>query len=137
MGHPSVDGRVSADAARVIKVLAIGNSFSEDAVEQYLYELAAAQGDSLVIGNAYIGGCSIDQQWSNAQTGKPEYSYRKIVGGKTATRQNVALDDIIADEQWDIISLQQASHFAGLPYTFANLQRLKDHVLSICPNRGH
>ena len=62
---------VSADAARVIKVLAIGNSFSEDAVEQYLYELAAAQGDSLVIGNAYIGGCSIDHQWSNAQTGKP------------------------------------------------------------------
>ena len=85
--------------------------------------------------SAYIGGCSIDQQWSNAQTGKPEYSYRKIVGGKTATRQNVALDDIIADEQWDIISLQQASHFAGLPYTFANLQRLKDHVLSICPNK--
>ena len=44
--------------AKVIKVLAIGNSFSQDAVEQYLYELAAAQGDSLVIGNAYIGGCS-------------------------------------------------------------------------------
>ncbi|MDE6646879.1 MAG: DUF4886 domain-containing protein, partial [Prevotella sp.] len=42
---------------KVIKVLAIGNSFSEDAVEQYLYELAAAQGDSLVIGNAYIPGC--------------------------------------------------------------------------------
>ena len=28
--------------AKVIKVLAIGNSFSQDAVEQYLYELAAA-----------------------------------------------------------------------------------------------
>ena len=47
--------------AKTIKVLAIGNSFSEDAVENYLYELAAAQGDSLVIGNAYIGGCSIDR----------------------------------------------------------------------------
>ena len=126
---------VSADAARVIKVLAIGNSFSEDAIEQYLYELAAAQGDSLVIGNAYIGGCSIDRHWSNAQTGKPEYRYRKIVGGKTVTRHHVALDDIIADEQWDIISLQQASHFSGLPYTYANLQRLKDHVLAICPNK--
>ena len=40
--------------AKVIKVLTIGNSFSQDAVEQYLYELAAAQGDSLIIGNAYI-----------------------------------------------------------------------------------
>ena len=45
---------VMGSGKRVIKVLAIGNSFSEDAVEQYLYELAAAQGDSLVIGNAYL-----------------------------------------------------------------------------------
>ena len=43
-------------SAKVIKVLAIGNSFSEDAVEQYLYEMARAQGYSLVIGNAYISG---------------------------------------------------------------------------------
>ena len=35
---------VMGSGKRVIKVLAIGNSFSEDAVEQYLYELAAAQG---------------------------------------------------------------------------------------------
>ena len=34
--------------AKVVKVLAIGNSFSQDAIEQYLYELARAQGDSLV-----------------------------------------------------------------------------------------
>ena len=47
--------------AKVLKVLAIGNSFSQDAVEQYLYELAAAQGDSLIIGNAYIGGCPIER----------------------------------------------------------------------------
>ena len=31
---------------RVVRLFSIGNSFSEDAVEQYLYELAAAQGDS-------------------------------------------------------------------------------------------
>ena len=49
---------ITADA-KVVKVLAIGNSFSQDAVEQYLYELAAAQGDSLVIGNAYIGGAPL------------------------------------------------------------------------------
>ena len=32
----------SKPADNIIRVLAIGNSFSEDAVEQYLYELAAA-----------------------------------------------------------------------------------------------
>ena len=55
---------------KVIKVLAIGNSFSEDAVEQYLYELAASQGDSLVIGNAYIGGCSLEMHLDNLKTSR-------------------------------------------------------------------
>ena len=124
----------TADACRVIRVLAIGNSFSEDAVEHYLYELAAAQGDSLVIGNAYIGGCSIDRHWANAQAAKPEYRYRKIVGGHTTTRKNVDLATIIRDDQWDIITLQQASHFSGLPYTYAHLQHLKDYVLATSTN---
>lgn len=124
----------SADAGKVLKVLAIGNSFSEDAVEQYLYELAAAQGDSLVIGNAYIGGCSIDRHWSNAQSRKKEYRYRKIIGGKTVTRKSVDLASIIRDDQWDIISLQQVSYLTGMPYSFGNLSNLKDYVLKTCTN---
>ena len=37
-----------------IRILAIGNSFSEDAIEQYLYELALEGGDNLIIGNASL-----------------------------------------------------------------------------------
>ena len=68
---------VSLPAQKVLKVLAIGNSFSVDAIEQNLYELAHAQGDSLVIGNAYIGGCTIDRHWENTYNGKTDYSYRR------------------------------------------------------------
>ena len=39
----------------VIRILAIGNSFSQDAVEQYLYELFDAAGIKVIIGNMYIG----------------------------------------------------------------------------------
>ena len=39
-----------------IKVLAIGNSFSQDAVEQYLHELGEAEGITMIIGNMFIGG---------------------------------------------------------------------------------
>ena len=38
----------------VVRILAIGNSFSQDAVEQYLYELFDAAGTKVVIGNMYI-----------------------------------------------------------------------------------
>lgn len=43
-----------ADDDGVVKVLAIGDSFSEDAIENYLYDLASAENISMVIGNLYI-----------------------------------------------------------------------------------
>ena len=49
------------------RVLTIGNSFSQDAVEQYLYELAEAAGQDLVIGSMVIGGCDLDKHWTNMQ----------------------------------------------------------------------
>lgn len=127
---------MGAQAGKVIRVLAIGNSFSEDAIEQNLYELARSQGDSLVIGNAYIGGCSIDRHWSNAQSQKAEYRYRKIIGGKTVTLNDVPLSKIITDDDWDVISLQQASHFSGLPETYGHLTDLKRYVLGTATNKN-
>ena len=120
--------------AKLVKVLAIGNSFSQDAVEQYLYELAAAQGDSLVIGNAYIGGCSIDTHYDNLINKKPAYVYRKVVGGVRAVRNKVTLQSIIRDEQWDIITLQQASQLSGISSSFSNLAQLKRLILSYTSN---
>ncbi len=46
-------------AGETIKVLAIGNSFSEDAVEQNLHELTVADGCQMIVANMYIGGCSL------------------------------------------------------------------------------
>ena len=120
--------------ARVLRVLAIGNSFSQDAVEQYLYELAAAQGDSLIIGNAYIGGCSIDRHYDNLKTGKAEYEYRKVVRGIRSNHKRADLRSIIRDEQWDIISLQQASPLSGVLTSYANLAQLKRLVQSYTSN---
>ena len=120
--------------ARVIKVLAIGNSFSQDAVEQYLYELAHAQGDSLIIGNAYIGGCSIDRHFDNLKTGKAEYEYRKVIGGVRSNKKNADLKSIIRDEQWDLITLQQASPLSGILTSYINLAQLKRLVQSYTTN---
>lgn len=40
--------------AATLRILAIGNSFSQDAVEQNLYEICAAAGQQVIIGNMYI-----------------------------------------------------------------------------------
>lgn len=120
--------------AKLIKVLAIGNSFSEDAVEHYLFELARAQGDSLIIGNAFIPGCSIDRHDANLAGDSARYEYRKVVGGIRYVRRGWTLKDIICNEQWDIISLQQASQLSGIPSSFIHLGKFKRQVESYATN---
>lgn len=100
---------------RIIKVLAIGNSFSEDAAESYLDDLARGGGVKMIIGNMYIGGCSLERHWNNAMDNQADYSYRKIdVTGKKVVEEKKTLEDAIADEDWDYITFQQASHFSGV-----------------------
>lgn len=120
--------------AKTIRVLAIGNSFSQDAVEQNLYELAKAQGDSLVIGNAYIAGCSIERHYTNLKKDTAAYDYRKVVGGVKAKRFKATLKSIIRDEHWDLITFQQASPLSGQADTFVFLLSLKRLVQTYASN---
>ncbi len=98
----------------IIKVLAIGNSFSDDALEHYLYELASTAGKKIVIGNLYIGGAPIGLHLKNAHNNLKAYSYRKInVDGKKNKTEQVSIEEALADDNWDYISLQQASPLSG------------------------
>lgn len=98
----------------VLRILAIGNSFSEDALENYLYDLAKAENKQIIIGNMYIGGASIELHVNNAKANKAAYSYRKVgLDGKKVTTKDVSILTAIQDEPWDYISLQQASPLSG------------------------
>ena len=121
-------------SAKVIRVLAIGNSFSEDATAQYLYELGAAQGDSLIIGNAYIGGCTIDRHLDNLRKTKYDYQYQKTTGEGRTIEHQVELRRIILDEPWDYITLQQASQLSGVAKSYDNLAALKRAVMLLATN---
>ena len=115
--------------AKEIKILAIGNSFSADAVEQNLYELAAAGGDTLIIGNLYIGGCSLERHFLNSLNDTAIYSYRKIVKGVKTETNYYRLTSAIKDEDWDYITFQQASPLSGIYKSyFPFLTDLKSYV---------
>ena len=99
---------------KVLKILAIGNSFSEDGIENYLYDLAKADGQKIIIGNMYIGGASVELHVKNSREDKASYAYRKIgPDGKKVNTKEVSISKAIADEDWDYISLQQASPYSG------------------------
>ncbi len=108
---PMADGKLC--------ILAIGNSFSQDAVEQYLWNLFDAEGIEVIIGNMYIGGCTLETHWKLAQSGEGKYNYRKVVDGTKTDTPNHALASALADEPWDIVTLQQASGKSGEYNTYS------------------
>lgn len=121
---------------KTIKILAIGNSFSQDAAESYLDDLAKADGVKLIVANMYIGGCPLDKHWDNASNNKAAYSYRKITNGDTVTIENQTLANAIKDEKWDYITFQQASPLSGISTSFfPYLTQLTQYVKNLSTNQ--
>ncbi len=120
----------------ILKVLAIGNSFSDDAVEHFLYDLAKADNKKIIIGNMYIGGAPVSLHVKNADSNKKAYSYRKInLDGEKNITKEVSLAEALKDEAWDFISLQQASPLSGkYDVIMKDLPKLISYVQSLAPN---
>ena len=101
-----------------LRILAIGNSFSADAVEQNLWELLDAAAIPAVIGNIYAPGSYLAHHWNRAVGGDAEYRYFKRTKEGSSTLENQTLLQGLQDERWTIISLQQASDLSGLYDTY-------------------
>lgn len=98
----------------MLKILAIGNSFSCDATA-YLKEICSCGGISDVfIHNMAIGGCSLERHLNELNSGA--YSYTLEINGKGA--RLAALAEEINAYDWDIITLQQVSHYSGMQETY-------------------
>ncbi|RYY13405.1 MAG: DUF4886 domain-containing protein [Chitinophagaceae bacterium] len=127
--EPKADG--------ILRILAIGNSFSADAVENHLYDIAKAAGVKVIIGNIAIAGGQLDAHVSNWETKAKVYDYVKIMsdGTKTTTTGN-ALEAAVIDEHWDYISFQQVSQNSGrFAIIKASLPKLYDYVKAKVSNR--
>lgn len=128
---------VAASAAQrdTVKILAIGNSFSEDAVEEHLSDLARAEGLDVIICNMYIGGCSIERHVRNLRGNIADYRYRKIdPQGKMTEVKGYALETVLAEEDWDYVSVQQSSPYSGLPESYVLLPELVNYVRERVPS---
>lgn len=98
----------------MINILAIGNSFSQDATH-YLHQIAEADGVETKVVNLYIGGCSLERHWANVQSGAKDYLYE--LNGKS-TERYVSVQEALQEEKWDYIVTQQASHDSGWAETY-------------------
>ncbi len=129
------DSRTEAiPATKTLKVLAIGNSFSSDATE-YLWDIAKDGGvEKIIIGNLYIGGCALDKHYSNIKANSGAYTYYKNTNGKWTNTSGVSVLRGLQDEEWDIVTVQQASGSSGVENTYSPLPKILDFIAENEPN---
>ena len=98
----------------MIKLLAIGNSFSQDAMF-YLHDIAKTDGIDLKTVNLYIGGCSLETHWNNIESDASAYDYE--LNG-TDTGRKTSIKEALQEDDWDYVILQQVSGYSGLIDTY-------------------
>ncbi len=97
-----------------MKVLSIGNSFSEDA-QAYLHKLALECGIEIDSVNLFIGGCSLVTHYNNIMENKVAYMVEE---NGVRTEKWASVSSALDNEIYDIITLQQASSSSGMPQTY-------------------
>ncbi len=116
-------------AGRTVKVLAVGNSFSANALT-YPKSLAAASGNTLIAANAMIGGCDLERHMRHADAYEkdPADPEGHPYPGKKS------LKELLTQEQWQIVTIQQASPKSFKPETFQpHADRLIQYIRKHAP----
>lgn len=97
-----------------MNILAIGNSFSEDAT-RYLHQIARADGERINVVSLYIGGCSLERHYRNMLSDGRAYELQ-YNGQKTGFP--VSLSEALLNREWDVVTIQQQSSRSASKETF-------------------
>lgn len=114
-----------------MKILSIGNSFSQDA-QRYLHCLARQDGEELKTVNLFISGCPLQRHYLNMLDDNAAYDF-EFNGEKTGIK--VSIRQALVSDDWDFITLQQASPFSGRYKTYSPyIEALAEYVRKYCPH---
>ncbi len=113
-----------------MKILSIGNSFSMDA-QRYLARIARARGVKMKTVNLYIGGCTLRTHYLNMLNDARAYDFQ-FCGESTGIK--ISIREALSSDDWDYITLQQASHQSFNYDTYTPyIEALSEYVRKYCP----
>ena len=115
--------------AKAVKVLAVGNSFSGNALT-YFKDIVAASGHQVLATNAMIGGCDFERHMRHADAfeANPDDPGGRPYPGKKS------LKDLLTAQKWDFVTIQQASPKSFKPETFQpHVSRLVAYIKKHAP----
>lgn len=121
---------------KAISILAIGNSFSQDAME-YLNPMLKELGyETIRLTNLFVSGCSLKTHAENFKEDKAAYTVYSLdaEGNMVAAAELGKASSSLEPDNWDFITVQQASGESGIASSYG--QDLDDVVAGIrayCP----
>ncbi len=113
-----------------MNILAIGNSFSEDAM-RYLHDMAKKDGENITTINLFIGGCSLRRHYLNVLNNTCAYN---LVFNGNPTDVSVSIEQVLSSREWDCVTLQQASPVSFNKETYEPyISYISNYVKKYCP----
>lgn len=123
--------RAASSDDGVLRILAIGNSFSDDAMEYHPALLENLQVDDVHLARLYVGGCSLQQHAQFYRNNESPYTYTTSQAGENRwveQKEKMSLKAALAQGEWDIITLQQQSGHSGI---FSSFEPHLDFLIKI------
>lgn len=102
---------------QTLRILAIGNSFSDDGMEHLPALLADMGVENVELARLYVGGCSLEQHTNFYTKGEAAYDFYHSAAGENRwikSEKKVTMQYALEMGDWDIITLQQVSGKSGL-----------------------
>lgn len=114
-----------------MKILSIGNSFSQDS-QRYLHRLAKHNGVAMKTVNLFIPGCPLKTHYINVLDDNVAYNF-EFNGEPTGIQ--VSIRQALVSDNWDVVTLQQASTSSGKYETYSPyIQTVAEYVRKYCPH---
>ena len=120
-----------------LRILAIGNSFSDDGMEHLPALLEDLGIENVELARLYVGGCTLKQHTQFYDKQEQAYLFYHSKAGQNRwvkAEEKVSMQYALEMGEWDIITMQQASGVSGLYESYVPyLERLIEVVKKAQP----
>lgn len=102
-----------------LKILAIGNSFTDDGIEFLPGIIEHARLSKVKVAKIVVGGTSLQYHYNHAKQNDDVYKYAVSEGGKSLNgKGKTSFQTALSEDRWDIVVMQQVSQYSGLYHTY-------------------
>ena len=112
----------------VLKILAIGNSWTENTIKYVPKVLECLGIENFVVESLTVGNTAIEQHQRFIETGASIYTHGVYENGNWTQKSGTKGGPVIQSNDWDYISFNQLSSLSGIPESVDQLANILAYI---------